>query len=69
MKEAERRKKLAEMLSPENMQALCIEAKAARQKLLNRVSGCDEREVINLRISMENLLSLLDEFRDSRTEN
>lgn len=69
MNEAKRRKQLAEALSPENMQALCISAEKAREKLLSRVYGGSEMAVLDLMHDVEQLLELLQEFDDSRTEN
>ena len=69
MNEAERRKALAEAISPENMQALCITAEKARAKLLSRVYGGSELPVLDLMHDMEQPLELLQEFDDSRTEN
>ena len=69
MNETQRRQKLAEALSPENMQALCVSAEKARLKLLSRVHGGTELEVLYLAQDIERLLLLLEEFDDSRTEN
>ena len=69
MNEAQRRKKLAEALSAENMQALCIAAEKARARLLSRVYGGSELAVLDLMRDVEQLLELLEEFDDSRTEN
>jgi len=60
---------LAEAISPENMQALCITAEQARLKLLSRVYGGSELAVLDLMRDVEQLLELLEEFDDSRTEN
>ena len=69
MNESQRRQKLAEALSPENMQALCTSAEKARLKLLSRVYGGNELEVLYLARDIEQLMLLLEEFDDSRTEN
>ncbi len=69
MNEAQRRKQLAEALSPENMQALCVAAEKARLKLLSRVYGGNELPVLYFARDIERLMLLLEEFDDSRTEN
>ncbi len=51
------------------MQALCISAEKAREKLLSRVYGGSELAVLDLMCDVEQLLELLQEFDDSRTEN
>jgi len=69
MNESQRRQKLAAAISPENMQALCTTAEKARLKLLSRVYGGSELPVLDLMRDVEQLLELLQEFDDSRTEN
>jgi len=69
MNESQRRQKLAAAISPENMQALCTTAEKARLKLLSRVYGGSELAVLDLMRDVEQLLELLEEFDDSRTEN
>lgn len=69
MDEATRRRKLAEALSPTNMQALCVTAEKARLKLLSRVYGGSELAVLDLMHDVEELLIQLQDFDDSRTEN
>ena len=69
MNESQRRQRLADALSPANMQALCAEAEAARVKLLSRVHGGSEMDVLYFMHTLEDLLELLQEFDDSRTEN
>ena len=69
MDESQRRKQLAEAISPKNMQELCKTAEKARLKLLSRVYGGSELPVLDLMHDLEQLIILLQEFDDSRTEN
>ena len=66
--ERKRRQLLAELLSDHSLASLVTEAKQAREALLGRVSGSDERPVIDLTITIETLMIALQEFSDSRTE-
>lgn len=69
MNEATRRRELIDALSEESLNELCIQARLAREQLARRVSGANEIEVGFLKRDVEQLLELLQEFDDSRTEN
>lgn len=69
MNEATRRRELIDALSEKSLNELCIQARLAREQLARRVSGANEIEVGFLRRDIEQLLELLTEFNDSRTEN
>ena len=69
MNESQRRQQLINALSEQSLTELCQQARLAREQLARRVSGANEIEVSFLRGNIEQLLELLSEFRDSRTEN
>ena len=68
MNEAQRRQHLIDALSEKSLTELCQQARLARKQLARRVSGANEIEISFLRRDLEQLLELLQELWDSRTE-
>ena len=68
MDEKARRERLVLALSDAVIADITILMHNARLKLEARVSGCNEREVSQLRQEIEYLAELLDDFWSTRTE-
>lgn len=67
--EAQRRQRLAAELNETKIAEFIEQMRKTKAALESRVSGATEMEVLWLMRSVEDLLILLQEFDDSRTEN
>jgi hypothetical protein len=67
--EAARRRQLVDALSDANITALSDQMRKARTALARRVYGGSELAVLDLMRDLEQLIELLQDFDDTRTEN